>query len=556
MQHFLSRTVTLLRRQSASLGALSKLGLALIGLLLLGCVFRVANLDQKVFWVDEVATVTRAVGYTQSAVMTQLADGALHSPAELLAYQQLSPERTLGDTLQALARSPEHAPLYFGLIRIWMQVFGSSVGAVRSLSVVSSGLTLPCLYYFCRWLFNPNPPSSDSVVLSRTCWIAVSLMAVSPFFIAYAQEARPYSFWLLILVLSWSALLRAIQRPTVRSWFIYAVALTVSLYTSLLTLLLVIGQGGYVWADGGRLNARRFLGAVGIALLAFLPWLWVIASHWQALGSNTTWMRTSLNPLVMLAIWLYSFAILFFDVPIVTQGGMAVLQATIAAGVLATIGVALYHLRRMPCPIGWGLAGLGLPIPIGLIFLDLVFQGQASATARYLIPAQLAVLIAVASFLAAPTELKPRKRLQQMLLSSLIVLSLISNWVNFSRSPDYQKDRNRHNPEIAAILNQDSRTVLLAEPEQTMDLLSLSHSLNSGLKIQILPTAQVPAVLAQCQPYFLFNPSDALFNTLQQAPNLILRERFQPDLLTPADVHLSLWSVQPSPTRIECSTSG
>ena len=97
--------------------------------------FRVAHLDQKVFWVDEVATVIRAAGYTKTEVIAQLATGKLHTPTDLLAYQQITPERTLADTLSALVQSPEHAPLYFLLTRFWMQLFGSSMVAVRSFSV-------------------------------------------------------------------------------------------------------------------------------------------------------------------------------------------------------------------------------------------------------------------------------------------------------------------------------------------------------------------------------------------------------------------------------------
>jgi uncharacterized membrane protein len=527
--------------------------LLVVLLLSLGILLRVANLDQKVFWVDEVATVIRAAGYTRSEVTMQLSDGRLYSPAALLSYQHISPERPLADTLRALARSPEHAPLYFLLSRFWMQIWGSSVSAVRSLSVLCSLLTLPCIYWFCRELFG-------SV---RVSWSAVLLMAVSPFFVAYAQEARPYSLWLLTVVGCSGALLRAMRLQTASSWAVYRLTLTASLYTSLLSGLLAIGQGIYI-AQEQPTALRRFLAAASMAIVAFLPWIWVILRHWEALGSNTTWMRTALHPLVMLAVWLYSFAVLFFDVPVVAQGWIAAAQAGIAASILATIGGSIYGLRNglrnglrtRPHQVSFLLMTLCLPIPVALILLDLIFQGQASATTRYLMPSQFGVLVATAAFLAMPLDRPVSVRLnqiRQISLICLILLSLISGRANLNRSPDYQKDRNRANPAIAAMINQSAtpsaQPLLLAEPEQTIDLLSLSHHLDPAVQIQILPADQFATQLAPSATFepcqrLLFTPSASLLSALRQIPNLRIQQRYQPDLLTPTDLHLSLWSLQ------------
>lgn len=565
--------------------------------LTLGLLFRVANLDQldqKVFWVDEVATVIRAVGYTKAEVVSQLADGALHTPADLLAYQRITANRTLSDTLHALAHSPEHAPLYFLLTRFWMQGFGSSVGAIRSFSVFCSLLVLPCVYWFCQQVFSCN----------RVSWTAVVLIAVSPFFVAYAQEARPYSFWLLTVVLCSGALLRSIRLNSWGSWAIYAMTLTLSCYTSLLSVLLAVGQGIYVSRTKRQFNSVQFHSrlfhsrlfhsklfhsglfhsglfhsrlwrygvAISAATLAFSPWIWVILHHQDALEANTTWMRTSISPLAMVAIWLYSFAVLFFDVPIVTQGWIALLQAIVAATVLAIIVCSLYRLWQRSRWIWLFLMTLCLPVPLTLILLDLVFRGQASATSRYLIPAQFGVLIAVAWYCAVPPlssrdarsalqgrssigrerlRLMDARRLWQSTVAFLLSLSLISCWVNLNRSPDYQKARNRHNPEIAALLNQATHPILLAEPTQTIDLLSLSHNLNSTVQLRILPLDRLLRNLETCRSIFLFNPSPTLVTTAQTI-GLNPLQIYQPELLTSSDIFLSLWSI---PSASNCRTS-
>lgn len=526
-------------------------------LLSLGLLFRVANLDQKIFWVDEVATAIRAAGYTKAEIMAQLTDGSPRTPTDLLAYQQLTPSRSFFDTLSALIRSPEHAPLYFVLIRFWMQAFGSSVSAIRSFSVLCSLLVLPCVYWLVRELFR----SVQGINSAQIGCTAVALMAVSPFFVAYAQEARPYSFWLLTIVLCWGFLLRAMRRNSLASWGIYTLTLIASLYTSLLSLLLLIGQAVYVITLEQRSQmaqrvtqrvTQRYGWAFGTAALAFLPWVWVILHQQEALATNTTWMRTSIHPLTMMAIWLYSFAVLFFDVPVVTQvSWVAVVQFIIAAIVLIALGTALYRCSKLPRPISLLIAALGIPIPLTLIVLDVIFQGQASASPRYLIPSQFGVLTAVAYSIGSASASgsnsrsatqKPTstKRLWQAVAVFLLSLSLISGCVNLKRSPDYQKARNRHNPEIAAFLNQATHPVLIAEPSQTMDLLSLSHNLNATVQIQILSIEQIITTLHSCQNNFLFNPSAQLIEALHQTKTLDFKQIYQPNLMTSDDIHLSL----------------
>ncbi len=516
--------------------------------LLLGIGFRITHLDQKIFWVDEVATVTRAVGYTKAEIVAQLTNGQIYSPADLLAYQQLTTDRAWSDTFTALRRSPEHAPLYFLLVRVWMQLFGSSIAAIRSLSVIFSLLVLPAVYAICHELFGEK----------AVAWTAVLLVAISPFFVAYAQEARPYSLWLLTIALSSWALLRAIRRNLPFSWGVYGGTLILSFYTSLLSLLVAIGHGLFVIAtDRSQLKQirRDYLLTVGFSLLAFSPWFWVIAQQQSTLAANTTWMRTSISPLSIVAIWLYSFAVLFFDVPVVATGWLALVQAMLAAAVLSIMGYALYRLFKTGRRTGLFIGTLILPIPLVLILLDLIFQGQASATPRYLIPSQFGALLAIAALNSPSSPSQRCKFLARQLengtrfkiLAFLIGLSLMSGWINLDRSPDYQKARNRYNPEVAAIINQADQPLLLAESAQTMDLLSLSHRLQPTVQIQILPIDRFPNAIWPHRNTFLFTPSEFLLTTLQQAGAFELTEIYQPQLLTSEDIHLSLWRIRTKP---------
>jgi uncharacterized membrane protein len=59
----------------------------------------------------------------------------------------------------------------------------------------------------------------------------------SLFSVLYAQEARQYSLWILITLISSYAILRAIRKQTFFSWLIYSVAMALSFYTFILSVL-------------------------------------------------------------------------------------------------------------------------------------------------------------------------------------------------------------------------------------------------------------------------------------------------------------------------------
>ncbi|MBD0343956.1 MAG: hypothetical protein ICV63_03805, partial [Coleofasciculus sp. Co-bin14] len=96
----------------------------LVILLVLGIFFRFYNLDRKVYWHDEVYTSIRSFGYTQEEVIQQVFDGRVIGIEDIQKYQRLNSEKSLSDTLYSLVQHPEHPPLYYLMVRFWMQLFG------------------------------------------------------------------------------------------------------------------------------------------------------------------------------------------------------------------------------------------------------------------------------------------------------------------------------------------------------------------------------------------------------------------------------------------------
>ncbi len=73
------------------------------------------------------------------------------------------------------------------------------------------------MYWLCQELFHD----------SSTRWVAVGLMAVSPFHVLYAQEAREYSLHTALILVSSTLLLRSLRLATWQSWAWYALSLVI-----------------------------------------------------------------------------------------------------------------------------------------------------------------------------------------------------------------------------------------------------------------------------------------------------------------------------------------
>ncbi len=109
----------------------TKLRFLIAILLVLGIFFRFADIDRKVYWLDETFTSLRISGYTESELVADFSTPRITSIEILQKYQRLSPERGVDDTIKSLElEDPHHPPLYYVMARFWVQAFGNSVVAM------------------------------------------------------------------------------------------------------------------------------------------------------------------------------------------------------------------------------------------------------------------------------------------------------------------------------------------------------------------------------------------------------------------------------------------
>jgi len=468
-----------------------------------GIFFRFYHLDRKVFWGDEVFTAMRASGYSAAEVIERTYTGEILDLADLQQYQRPI-DRSWQQTWDALIGSPEQAPLYYLLARGWMLMFGEDVAGVapadltrsistwRSLSAVISLLLFPCVYWLCCELF----------ASTATAWIAIALIALSPFYVLFAQEARLYSLWTVSIALSSAALLRA--RHQQRGWWLYALTLALSFYTFLFSGLVAIGHGIYIFALSGwrwSKTITAYLGATFLGLLLFSPWLVVILTHSGQLSRNVAHLDQDQPNLS--ALWLLNLSRIFFDF---NHGASWINPLTYAA---AALGIyALYWLNRDRAKRVWLFifALIGVTGTV-LILADLVLGGQRSAVARYPIACYLGIQLAVARLFADQIFEKPLRRKWAIAFAAVLLVGLLSCGVSSQMQLWWNKGlfKTRNNPEIAAVINRSPAPLVISDAAIER-VLSLSYLLQPQTKFQLV-TMKLPAAPPRDRQIFLYQPS-------------------------------------------------
>jgi 4-amino-4-deoxy-L-arabinose transferase-like glycosyltransferase len=160
-------------------------------------------------------------------------------------------------------------PLYYFLLHAWTDVFGTSDVAVRALSGVISVATLVPMWFAGR-----------RVAGRSGAWIAVLLLASSPFAVGFGSETRMYSLVMLLVTVGYLAVRRLLEHPSLGRQAVVALVTGLLLYTHYWSFFLIAAVSALlVWQAwrGTDPDERHAARAVLVALVAgtitFLPWI-------------------------------------------------------------------------------------------------------------------------------------------------------------------------------------------------------------------------------------------------------------------------------------------
>jgi uncharacterized membrane protein len=488
----------------------TKLRFLIIILLGVGIFFRFVNLDRKNYSGDEVVTALRISGYTFSEMQQQLFNSHVISPEDLQKYQSPNLEKSAIDTIKGLAlEESQVVPLYFVMVRFWAGLFGNSLAVMRSLSAFISVLAFPCLYWLCQELFES----------SLTGWVAIALIAISPVHLLYAQDARPYSLWILITILSSAVLLRTLRVKTKTSWSFYGATVTLGLYTQLFFALVAIGHGIYVAAiERFRLSKTltSYLLASFAGLSTFIPWLLVIILNPPS--DTVSWTNVKTTFLSSAIRWTGLVSRTFLDLNI-SPADSFFRMVTLSPLILILFSLIIYSLYflcyRTPKRI-WlfiltliGVTGLTLMLP------DLIL-GKRLGTTRYILPCLLGIQLAVAYLLTSQTtSLSANLQLKKLwkIVTVMLVLAGVLSCTLFSQA-EYWWNNNptgsKLNSEIANIVNQTNHPLIISDNENPIPIQNLGHLLKPKVRLQLMVKSNIPQITDGYNDVFLYNPSESL----------------------------------------------
>jgi uncharacterized membrane protein len=482
---------------------LSKIKILFLVLLMLGIFFRFVNLDKKIYWRDEALTSLQISGYTQKDFIQQAFNGQIITPEDLQNYQRIGPEKSLTDTINALAtETPEHPPLYYIMVRLWTQTFGNFVAIIRSLSALISLLAFPCIYWLCMELF-------DSSIVG---WMAVGLIAVSPFHVHYAQEAREYSLWTVITLLSSAVLLQAIRVKTRVSWVIYAATLMIGLYSHSFFVFVAIGHGLYILITSNFRFTKTlisFLLASIVGFITFIPWIWTTIYHLPEVNRSMEWTHAKTTLLDLLKSWFSNIKSIFLYLEIPKIPYLSLLFSSLL--IVLLICYSIYFLCRHTQKQVWlFVLILILSNSLPLMLPDVILGGTRSTAARYGIPCYLAIHLSIAYLFATKitsVEISQLRKFWKIIIAIVISGQVLACAVNTNTR--VTKTNNQFQTEnLSQVINQTNHPLVVSNDYRynPTELLSLSYLLDSKVRLQLVKSSDLPNIPNKFSDVFLYSP--------------------------------------------------
>ena len=226
-----------------------RLGLGVV--LLIALAVRLHDLDGESIWADEAFSIAMA----------------RHSVAEIAA-------RT--------AAEDTTPPLYYLVLHAWGSFFGDSPAAARMPSVIAGVIAVVFVYL-----------AAVPLIGRPAALVAAAIHALSPFLVAYSQEARQYSLLSCASAASFAALIRLLRG---QRWAMpaYLTAAILTLYTHSVGVFVLLAQMLFVAglpviaptaamaSSARRASARaRRVPPLGGLHGAAIPWTW-----WRLLGTH------------------------------------------------------------------------------------------------------------------------------------------------------------------------------------------------------------------------------------------------------------------------------
>ncbi|MBC7565210.1 glycosyltransferase family 39 protein [Candidatus Saccharibacteria bacterium] len=226
-----------------------------------------------------------------------------------------------------------HPPMFYWFLKIWTAIFGNTELGLRSMSVFFAAVAAVFGYLLTRRLFG-----------RRAAITGIFILALSPLFIRYSQEARMYTMATAIVLSATYVMVRALEAKVKgrKLWVLYGVLVSLGMWTHYFTVLAWLAH--WVWryitirSAGVRRKelrqkffSKNWLTAYIIAVALYLPWLPAMATQLVVVQSEGFWIR----PVGVDAVSGYFGTLVFFLEHDHVTGWLS--AALVAMGVVTTV---------------------------------------------------------------------------------------------------------------------------------------------------------------------------------------------------------------------------
>jgi mannosyltransferase len=208
---------------------------------------------------------------------------------ESLSIKQAQEEK-YSDTLNLL-KNDIHLPTYISILHFWIKLFGTSEFTTRFLSVIFGTLSTITIYFLAKCVFNEKIGIISSIILT-----------FSPILICYSQEARLYSMFVFLSIISFHSYYKLIKninkqpsKKYKKTYYInlltYFICNSFLIYTHLFAFIIIIIQNLYVlylYKTNIKKIAKWIISQI-LLFIVFIPWLPSLLNQLRK-NNNTMWI--------------------------------------------------------------------------------------------------------------------------------------------------------------------------------------------------------------------------------------------------------------------------
>ncbi len=330
-----------------------------------------------------------------------------------------------------------HPPLYYWVLKIWSDLFGTTELAYRSLSIVFGTAAATVAFFLSRKLFG-----------HKVAWLSFIFIILSPMVIRYSDEARMYTMAALIVMSATYFMVKALETKKRSNWVWYGVLVSLGMWTHYFTALAWLAhwiwRATQVWRKNDSFKefmqkffTKEWIITYAVAIGLFLPWLPFMALQLGIVQGGGFWIGpvspdTPVNYLTNYFYYLEHGQV---------QGWFALVMIAVVVVIVALLPKVYKSLGEKAKSSFLLIASLAWAPPV-LLFLASLPPLRSSFVDRYLIPSVVALSIFLAVILVVGT--KSWKPFWRALPIIAIIGMMIVGITNVYHYGNFNKNSNTH----------------------------------------------------------------------------------------------------------------